>query len=130
MIPRLLCCAQDPHYKNGNPESYRCACRMHNPLGQVPPLELLLAFEAAARHLSFTKAGEELSLTQSAVSRQIQALEESLGGKRSGRRTRALLLTEKGQVLYKVAQEVLQQLDDTTRKMRETVAARTVTVST
>src|SRR6185503_1991121 len=57
-------------------------------------------------------------------------LEESLGGKLFERRTRALLLTEKGQVLYKVAQEVLQQLDDTTRKMRETVAARTVTVST
>jgi LysR family glycine cleavage system transcriptional activator len=103
---------------------------MHNPHWQVPPMELLLAFEAAARRLSFTKAGEELSLTQSAVSRQIQGLEESLGGKLFERRTRALLLTEKGQVLYKVAQEVLQQLDDTTRKMRETVAARTVTVST
>jgi DNA-binding transcriptional LysR family regulator len=103
---------------------------MHNPHWQVPPLELLLAFEAAARHLSFTKAGQELSLTQSAVSRQIQGLEESLGGKLFERRTRALLLTEKGQVLYKVAQEVLQQLDDTTRRMRETVAARTVTVTT
>jgi len=103
---------------------------MHNPHWQVPPMELLLAFEAAARHLSFTRAGEELSLTQSAVSRQIQGLEESLGGKLFERRTRALLLTEKGQVLYKVAQEILQQLDDTTRKMRDTVAARTVTVTT
>ncbi|HXR58447.1 MAG TPA: LysR family transcriptional regulator, partial [Burkholderiales bacterium] len=42
----------------------------------LPPLELLLAFEAAARLLSFTKAAAELFLTQSAVSRQIQALEE------------------------------------------------------
>ena len=57
---------------------------------QLPPLELLLAFEAAARQLSFTKAGEELFLTQSAVSRQIQALEESLGGKLFERRMRAL----------------------------------------
>ena len=103
---------------------------MHNPHWQVPPLELLLAFEAAARHLSFTKAGEELSLTQSAVSRQIQGLEESLGGKLFERRTRALLLTEKGQVLYKVVQEVLQQLDGATQKLRDAVASRTVTVST
>jgi DNA-binding transcriptional LysR family regulator len=97
---------------------------------QLPPLELLLAFEAAARHLSFTKAAGELFLTQSAISRQIQALEESLGGRLFERRTRALLLTEKGQVYYKVVQEVLQQLDDTTRKLRDAVAARTVTIST
>ena len=42
---------------------------------QLPPLELLPTFEAAARHLSFTKAADELALTQSAVSRQIHALE-------------------------------------------------------
>lgn len=93
-------------------------------------MELLLAFEASARHLSFTKAGEELHLTQSAVSRQIQALEESLGSKLFERRTRALLLTEKGQVLCKVVQDILQQLDGATQKLREAVAARTVTVST
>ena len=62
---------------------------MHSEHWQVPPLELLIAFEAAARQLSFTKAGEELFLTQSAVSRQIQALEASLGGKLFERRTRA-----------------------------------------
>ena len=45
----------------------------------LPPLELLVAFEAAARHLSFTRAGDEIALTQSAVSRQIQALEDRLG---------------------------------------------------
>ena len=103
---------------------------MHSPRWQVPPLELLLAFEAAARHLSFTKAGEELSLTQSAVSRQIQALEESLGGKLFERRTRALLLTENGQRLYQVAQSVLGELDEATQKLRGAAAARTVTVST
>jgi len=97
---------------------------------QLPPLELLLAFEAAARQLSFTKAGEELFLTQSAVSRQIQALEASLGGKLFERRTRALLLTEKGQLLYKVVQQVLQELNDATQKLRGSVAARTVTVTT
>jgi DNA-binding transcriptional LysR family regulator len=103
---------------------------MHSRHWQVPPLELLLAFEAAARHLSFTKAAGELFLTQSAVSRQIQALEESLGGKLFERRTRALFLTENGQRLYQVAQEVLQELHDTTLKLRGTAATRTVTVTT
>lgn len=97
---------------------------------QLPPLELLLAFEAAARHLSFTKAAGELFLTQSAVSRQIQALEESLGSKLFERRTRALLLTEAGQRFYQVTQGVLGELDEATQKLRGAIAARTVTVTT
>jgi DNA-binding transcriptional LysR family regulator len=97
---------------------------------QLPPLELLLAFEAAARHLSFTRAAGELFLTQSAVSRQIQGLEASLGAKLFERRTRALLLTESGQQLYKVAQEVLQDLQAATQKLRGAAAVRTVTVTT
>jgi len=103
---------------------------MHSAHWQLPPLELLLAFEAAARHLSFTKAAEELFLTQSAVSRQIQALEESVGGKLFERRTRALLLTEHGQLLYKVTQDVLQELQSATQKLRGAAATRTVTVTT
>ncbi len=96
---------------------------------KLPPLDLLPAFESAARHLSFTKAGEELSLTQSAVSRQIQALEESLGEALFERRTRALLLTENGQVLFRVVQEVLQQIQDATDRMRSATPSRTVTVT-
>ncbi len=46
---------------------------------ELPPLELLVAFESAARQLSFTRAGAEIALTQSAVSRQVIALEERLG---------------------------------------------------
>src|SRR6185369_4328010 len=103
---------------------------MHSPRWQLPPLELLLAFEAAARHLSFTRAAEELSLTQSAISRQIQALEESLGTKLFERRTRSLLLTEAGQRFYQVAQGVLVELDQATQKLRGATAARTVTVTT
>jgi DNA-binding transcriptional LysR family regulator len=97
---------------------------------QLPPLELLLAFEAAARHLSFTKAAGELFVTQSAVSRQIQALEESLGSKLFERRTRALLLTEAGQRFYQVTQGVLGELGEATQKLRGAKAARTVTVTT
>jgi len=103
---------------------------MHTKRWQLPPLELLPAFEAAARHLSFTKAAEELFITQSAVSRQIQALEDSLACKLFERRTRALLLTDAGQVLNKVAQQVLQELNDAAEKLRGAAAARTVTVST
>jgi len=103
---------------------------MHRRRETLPPLALLPAFEAAARHLSFTKAGEELFLTQSAVSRQIQALEESLGGKLFERRTRALLLTESGQRFYQVAQGVLNELHEATLKLRGAAAVRTVTVTT
>ena len=52
---------------------------MRNRTYDLPPLDQLEAFEAAARHLSFTKAADELALTQSAVSRQIAALEAFFG---------------------------------------------------
>lgn len=103
---------------------------MHNRHWEVPPLELLPAFEAAARHLSFTKAAGELFITQSAVSRQIQALEENLGTQLFERRTRALLLTEAGQRYAQVAQTVLGELQEATQKLKGAAAARTVTVTT
>jgi len=70
-----------------------------NRLDGLPPLELLRSFEAAARRLSFTEAAAEVSLTQSAVSRQVQQLEGSLGVLLFERRHRALALTEAGTVL-------------------------------
>ena len=96
----------------------------------IPPLDPLLAFEAAARNLSFTRAGEELFLTQSAVSRQIQTLEESLGVKLFERRPRALRLTEPGQSLYRLAQETLQRVHDHARKLRGVAEVRAVTLTT
>ena len=84
---------------------------MRNQRYDVPPLDPLLAFEAAARNLSFTKAAAELFLTQSAVSRQIQQLEEHLKVKLFERRARALLLTEAGQVFYRATQEALETLE-------------------
>jgi hypothetical protein len=47
--------------------------------GRLPPLDLLAGFEAAARRLSFTLAAEERFITQSAISRQVKALEDDLG---------------------------------------------------
>ena len=83
-----------------------------------PSLDLLRGFEAAARHLSFTKAGAELFLTQSAVSRQIKELEEQLGVALFQRRHRALSLTEAGQQLYSAAAQVLTTMRAATERMR------------
>ena len=64
---------------------------------RLPPLNSLRAFEAAARHLSFTKAANELHVTPAAISHQIKALEEQLGVPLFRRLTRALRLTAAGQ---------------------------------
>lgn len=61
---------------------------------RLPPLYALRAFEAAARHASFTRAGEELAITQSAVSRHIRTLEEHFGCRLFERHGRQLQLTE------------------------------------
>jgi DNA-binding transcriptional LysR family regulator len=93
------------------------------------PLDLLRGFEAAARHLSFTKAGEELFLTQSAVSRQVQALEEAVGVPLFQRRHRALLLTDEGQVLQQAVTRVLKDLRDTVESITGTQGGM-ITVTT
>ncbi len=67
---------------------------------RLPPLNALRAFEVAARHLSFTRAAEELNVTQAAVSHQIRGLEDWLGFPLFRRLSRALVLTEAGQLLY------------------------------
>ncbi|HEX2540076.1 MAG TPA: transcriptional regulator GcvA [Caldimonas sp.] len=97
---------------------------------ELPPLELLAAFEAAARHLSFTRAGEEIALTQSAVSRQIQALEGRLGVVLFRRLHRALALTDEGRILYAAVAEALTRLDRATRELTEVERVRTVVVTT
>ena len=83
-----------------HPENAKGSEAVH---GDLPPLELLRSFEAAARRLSFTLAAAELHLTQSAVSRQIQQLEASLGVLLFERRHRALALTEAGSVMQRAA---------------------------
>ncbi len=84
----------------------------------LPPLDLLVGFEAAARHLSFTKAGEELFLTQSAVSRQMKELEDHVGVPLFERRHRALVLTEAGQQFYASAAQVLATMRAATERLR------------
>ena len=87
-------------------------------------MDLLQGFEAAARHLSFTKAGEELFLTQSAVSRQIKDLEDQLGVPLFERRHRALLLTEAGQQFYASAAQVLATMRTATERLRAQAGRR------
>ena len=85
---------------------------------RLPPLDLLAAFEAAARHLSFTKAANERFLTQSAVSRQIKALEDDLGAALFRRRHRALDLTEDGRRLADTVRTALGELRSVVRDIR------------
>ena len=96
----------------------------------LPPLAQLEAFEASARHLSFTKAGDELALTQSAVSRQIAALEAHYGLPLFRRLHRALRLTDDGQTLYHSVAGVLGQLHQVGDELRRDRRAKTVVVTT
>ena len=77
---------------------------------RLPSLNGLKAFEAAARHLSFTRAAAELNVTQAAVSHQVKALEERLGLALFRRLNRALLLTDEGQALLPPLSEALDRM--------------------
>ena len=96
----------------------------------LPPLDQLEAFEASARHLSFTKAADELALTQSAVSRQIAALEAHYGLSLFRRLHRALRLTDDGQTLFQAVSDVLSQLHSVSGELKRDRRARTVVVTT
>lgn len=77
---------------------------------KLPPLHSLKAFEATARHLSFTKAAEELNVTPGAVSQQVKALEEYLSLKLFKRRNRMILLTEEAQICLPYLSDGLDKL--------------------
>jgi len=92
-------------------------------------LDLLPAFEAAARTLSFTRAAQELFLTQSAISRQIQQLEGSLGTPLFERRHRALALTEAGRVMQRAVDDSLERLRDAAARVRANAGPRQVAIT-
>jgi LysR family glycine cleavage system transcriptional activator len=96
---------------------------------RLPPLNALRVFDAAARHLSFTKAAEELFVTQAAVSHQIKSLEDFLGLKLFRRRNRSLLLTEEGQSYFLDIKEIFLSLAEATRKLQSRSAKGALTVS-
>lgn len=96
---------------------------------RLPPLNALKAFEASARHLSFTKAAEELFVTQAAISHQIKALEEHLGLKLFMRKNRSLLLTEEGQSYFLDIKDIFNALYDATDRLLARGAKGAITVS-
>jgi DNA-binding transcriptional LysR family regulator len=96
----------------------------------LPALDLLVGFESAARHLSFTRAGEELFLTQSAVSRQIKELEDQLGVVLFQRRHRALALTQAGHQFYAAAAQALSTMRTATDRLRAQAGKKALSVTT
>jgi LysR family transcriptional regulator, glycine cleavage system transcriptional activator len=90
----------------------------------------LRAFDAVARHLNFRSAAEALSLTQPAVSRQIQALEADVGGALFERHTRAVSLTPAGRRLLQVVSPWLERLDISVRNIRSGLARQSVSITT
>lgn len=81
---------------------------------KIPGTELLIAFETAARHQSFTRAAEELCVTQSAVCRQIAALEDSLGVPLFNRIKKRVTLSEAGQGYARQVRENLKRIEHDT----------------
>ena len=90
----------------------------------------LRAFEAVARLQGFRAAAEELSLTQSAVSRQIQGLEAEVGVSLFIRHTRAVVLTRAGAQLLSTVNQTLPRLDSTVRHIRRSIGRKHVCLTT
>ncbi len=97
---------------------------------RLPSLNALRAFEAAARHLSFTWAADELHVTQAAVSHQIKTLEEQLGMPLFRRMNRALLLTDAGQELFPAVGAALDGVAQAVDRLHRHEEAGVLTVTT
>jgi LysR family glycine cleavage system transcriptional activator len=97
---------------------------------RLPPLNTLKAFEAAARHESFTRAAEELFVTQGAVSQQVKALEAGLGIKLFNRERQRLIITEAGRDYLAVVRDALDRIAVGTELLLQRQNAGVLTVST
>lgn len=99
-------------------------------LRRLPPLNALKAFEAAARHESFTRAAEELCVTQGAVSHQVKALEAELGIKLFLRERQRLVITEAGREYLVVLRDAFDRIGVGTERLVQRQSAGVITVST
>jgi LysR family transcriptional regulator, glycine cleavage system transcriptional activator len=97
---------------------------------RLPPLNALKAFEAAARHESFTRAAEELCVTQGAVSHQVKALEAELAVKLFNRERQRLIITEAGKDYLTVVRDALDRIAVGTERLLQRQNAGVLTVST
>ncbi|WP_018321814.1 transcriptional regulator GcvA [Bradyrhizobium sp. WSM2793] len=96
----------------------------------LPPLNALKAFEAAARHESFTRAAEELCVTQGAVSHQVKALETELAIKLFNRERQRLVITGAGREYLSVVRDALDRIAAGTERLLQRQSAGVLTVST
>ena len=96
----------------------------------IPPLNALRAFETAARHLSLTKAAQELHVTAGALSHQIRGLEELLGIKLFERRVRSIALTPAGKLLYPGLQTGFIHIRDAVADLSKAADERVLVIST
>jgi LysR family glycine cleavage system transcriptional activator len=99
-------------------------------LRRLPPLNALKAFEAAARSESFTRAAEELNVTQGAVSHQVKALETTLGIKLFDRERQRLVITEAGRQYLAVVRDALDRIAAGTERLVQRQNSGVLTVST
>lgn len=99
-------------------------------LRHLPSLNFLRGFECAARHLSFTKAAQELNLTQSAISRQVKAIEEQLGLELFHRDCRSLTLTNDGHELYRTVALGLAEIEASIVDFSSCLEHRLISLST
>ena len=96
---------------------------------RLPPLNALRAFEAAARHLNFSRAADELSVTPGAVSQQIQNLEDYIGAALFKRTPKGLLLTDAAQIALPALREAFDRLAEAASMLTAAVDGRRLTVS-
>src|SRR6195256_214725 len=97
---------------------------------RLPPLNALKAFEAAARYESFTRAAEELCVTQGAVSHQVKALETELGLKLFNRERQRLASTEAGRDSLGIVRDAFDRIADGTERLLQRQRGGALTVST
>ena len=97
---------------------------------RLPSLNALKAFEAAARHESFTRAADELCVTQGAVSHQVKALEAELGFRLFHRERQRLVITEAGRSYLEVVRDAFDRLAAGTERLLQRQSAGVLTVTT
>src|SRR3954466_522261 len=98
-------------------------------LRRLPPLNALKTFETAARHESFTRAAEELCVTQSAVSHQVKALEAELGLKLFNRERQRLAITAAGRAYLAVVQDAFDRIALGTDQLLQRQRSGVITIS-
>lgn len=101
----------------------------HGERRRLPPLNALRAFEAAARHLNFSRAAEELSVTPGAVSQQIQNLEDYVGAALFKRTPKGLLLTDAAQTALPALREAFDRLAEAASLLTAAVDGRRLTLT-